>query len=68
MKYTINDIKHAIEILLEEIYPHPECLIAEFSMIENIANQIVFELIKEDYKKNADRNTIQFYMDKSLRK
>lgn len=64
MKYTINDVKHAIEILLEDIYPHSENLTAEFSTIEDIANQVVFELIKEDYKKNAARNTIQFYMDK----
>ncbi|MCR4636876.1 MAG: hypothetical protein K5754_11620 [Butyrivibrio sp.] len=64
MKYTIKDIKRAIENILDELYPHPENLIAEFSTIEDIANQIVFELIKEDYKKNADRNTIQFYMDK----
>ncbi|SFO17382.1 hypothetical protein SAMN05216351_10434 [Pseudobutyrivibrio sp. JW11] len=64
MTYSLKDIKHAIEIVIEELYPYSNRLIDEYSNMDDIANQIVFELIKEDYKKNAKRNSVQFYLNK----
>ena len=63
MAYVLENIKRAIEILINELYPDSKRLLEEYSNMDDIANQIIFELIKEEYKQNAERNSVQYYLN-----
>lgn len=64
MRYPLSAIRTAIELVIRELYPDESHLIKEYSCIDDIVNQVLFELIKEDYKRNAETHSIQHYIDK----
>lgn len=63
MTVSIADIRHAIEIVLIEIYPDISALGEGCYSLNDILDQLIFELIKEEYKKYAARRPIQYYLD-----
>lgn len=63
MTVSIADIRHAIEIMLIEIYPDISALGEGCYSLNDILDQLIFELIKEEYKKYAARRPIQYYLD-----
>lgn len=64
MEYSLKDIRHSIEIVLQEIYPDLKMLDIGHYSFQNILDQIIFELIKEDYREHAKRSTIQEYINR----
>lgn len=64
MDVSIKSIRHAIKILLSELHPNISVLEGGCYSIDEILDQIVFELIKEDYKKHSEKHPIQYYLDR----
>lgn len=63
MGALLNDIEHSIENMIEALYPASEKLAEFYYTIPDLATQITFELIKEDYRAHASRQSIQSYID-----
>lgn len=64
---TINNLKHAVEILLKEIYPEVEkefdlCGTVKISF-DDVLNQIMFLLIKLEYEKYADKKSLRQHIE-----
>ena len=69
----ISSLKHAMKMLIGEVYPFKESFSEELYSLEDVVNQLIFEIIKEEYKKYAERKTItdflgQYDVDASNRK
>ena len=63
MHVTIPALRHTIKMLLNEWYPQVSGLNKGHYSFDDILDQVVFELIKEEYKKYAEKHTIQYYLD-----
>ena len=63
MNTSIADIRSAIEIVIGEIYPNVSTLDGGHYSLNDILDQLIFELIKEEYKKYARKRPIQYYLD-----
>lgn len=63
LNVSVPILRHTIEILLNELYPDVSALGEGHYSINDILDQLIFELIKEEYKAYADRHTIQHYLD-----
>ena len=62
MAYSINTIRTAMEALLQEAYPHAALFdLMPFGM-NDLADQLVFELIKEEYKDHAPRQSVDSFI------
>ena len=62
MGYPIENIAHAMEILFQEAYPSEGELAALHFGVKDLAAQLVFELIFEDYKEHSSRHPIDYYI------
>ncbi len=60
---SVAILRHTIEILLSEIYPDISALEDSHYSLDDISDQLIFELIKEEYKKYAEKHTIQYYIN-----
>lgn len=60
---SVPILRYTIEIILTEIYPDISALNEGYYSLDDILDQLVFEIIKEEYKKYAERHTIQHYLD-----
>ena len=63
MNVSIMDIRRAILKIIKGVYPYGYVLKAGHYSVEDIADQIVFELIKENYKKKAQRKPVMQYIN-----
>ena len=57
MTVSIADIRHAIEIMLIEIYPDISALGEGCYSLNDILDQLIFELIKEEYKHSFQKQS-----------
>lgn len=64
VKYTIEALCIAIRAVIENHFPKQERFDLYPYSMQDLVNQIVFELIKEEYKNNATVNSIQHYINK----
>lgn len=64
MEVSVSIIRHTLEILLTEIYPDVSELDKGYYTLDDILNQLIFEIIKEDYKANSKKHIIQYYLEK----
>lgn len=60
---SVAVLRHSIKILLSELYPNISALEECHYSFDDILNQIIFELIKEEYKEYAEKHTVQYYLD-----
>ena len=60
---TILALRDTIKIFLSECYPKVSGLDKGHYSFDDILDQVVFELIKEEYKKYTEKHTIQYYLD-----
>ncbi len=61
-KVSVDILLHTIRIFISEMYPNIDALNAGPYSLDDIAKQVMFELIKEEYKHYAPRCTIQDYL------
>jgi len=59
---TIDILRHTLKILISEMYSKTTDLDTDHYSLDDLVNQVIFELIKEEYKKYAPRHTIQQYL------
>ena len=64
MEVSVTIIRHALEMMLTDLYPDVSALEKGYYSLDDVLNQLIFELIKEDYKEHAEKHTIQYYLDK----
>lgn len=63
MNVTIPALRDAVKMLLNECYSQVSGLDKGHYSFDDILDQVVFELIKEEYKRYAEKHTIQYYLD-----
>ena len=54
----VKALKYALSILVQEMYPYADAFSDNLYSLEDVVNQLVFEIIKEEYKQYAPRRTI----------
>lgn len=59
MNVTISALRHAIRMLLNECYTQVSGLNKGHYSFDDILDQIVFELIKEEYKRYAEKHSFR---------
>lgn len=59
---TIDVIRKVVNMIIVNRFPSLERLNGGHYTIADLENQIIFELIKEEYKEYAPRNTIEYYL------
>ena len=64
MNSDIKNIWNAVNTLLNEVYPYKFTLKYGHYSMEAITDQVVFELIKENYKAHAERLPVSYYRNK----
>ncbi len=60
----LYSVRRAIEIAVQESFPEQNRFDIYPYSLSDLVNQIVFELIKEEYKDTAPKNTVQHYIYK----
>lgn len=63
MNVTIPALRDAVKMLLNECHSQVSGLDKAHYSFDDILDQVVFELIKEEYKRYAEKHTIQYYLD-----
>ena len=61
---SIADLAHALTILINEFYPYPSTFSDELYSLNDVVRQLVFEVIKEEYKKYAPRHTHKYFYER----
>ena len=62
MKYDIAWLDLALKTLINEFYPHTEVFTDELYSLDDVVHQLIFEIIKEEYKKYAPRKTVMDFL------
>ena len=62
MSYSLMDLRHAFELMLPEFYPHMQRFQWGYYTQDDLLDQLVFEIIKEENKKYGQKNTITYYL------
>ena len=52
-KINISSIENALKILLKEFYPYIDSFSDDLYSLDDVVKQIIFEIIKEEYKNYA---------------
>lgn len=62
MDVSVSILKHTFEIAFSDIYPDISVLNNWHYSFDDILNQLIFELIKEEYKKYAEKHSVQYFL------
>lgn len=58
----ISSLEHALKILINEFYPYTDTFSDELYSLDDVVHQLIFEIIKEEYKRYAQKKTITSFL------
>ena len=58
----IRDLEHALTILINDFYPYTDAFSDDLYSLDDVVHQLVFEIIKEEYKRYAPRKTVMDFL------
>ena len=62
MKINIAGLDLALKTLINEFYPFPNTFSDELYTLDDVVHQLVFEIIKEEYKQYAPKKTVMDFL------
>ena len=62
MDIGISSLEYALKVLINEFYPFTDTFSDELYSLDDVVHQLIFEIIKEEYKQYAPKKTITDYL------
>lgn len=62
MKIDISGLTLAFKTLIKEFYPYADSFSAELYTLDDVVHQLIFEIIKEEYKQYAPKKTVTDFL------
>lgn len=63
MDGKINELKKEIESAIRSMYPDADRLSHFYYTVPDLADQVVFELLRQDYREHAKKQSVQAYIN-----
>ncbi len=62
VKYDIAGVELALKTFINDFYPYTESFSDELYTLDDVVHQLIFEIIKEEYKQYAPKKTVMDFL------